>query len=506
MNPEPTIEGTAPRDTDLREAEAEMQELRDVLLHPNAIADPVRKGLFVAIQENKEEVADVIFPVIFPAIQMAIKDLTRKMIERVNRLLEDNLRPRSLRQQLRTATTGQTVAEVALQQTLAYEVEEVFLIHRDSGLLIGHVAATESIAEAPEVVSGMLTGIRDFVQDSFGTDSDDGVRRLEVGGKTVWVEQKGSAILAAVVTGTGPVELNWHLQNTLKEIDATHGSAIARFDGDNTALTALEPQLRTLLRADGPEPSRRVPWAGWLAVAVALVVVATTAVAVVRHIGWRSRAIEAVNVLDDEPGYRLLQHRRTWSQVEIMGLRDPLARPVDQVLATIPIAPEARSFVWIEAPDPRLALNRARATLQPPPSVDVRLSDGGTLVVTGTASVQWPVGARADRPNDCRRAAGRCFGPALPPPSSVPAGRDDRRGAERPIRSRASDARPDKPAAASARHRQPGGESQRCRSAASVDVRRADRPDGPTGPQSYVEPVPGRRGHRRAPRPGVEHH
>ena len=57
------------------------------------------------------------------------------------------------------------------------------------------------------MVSGMLTAIRDFVQDSFGGKESEGLDAFQVGQFTIWVEQGPLAVLAGVIRGNPPREL-----------------------------------------------------------------------------------------------------------------------------------------------------------------------------------------------------------------------------------------------------------------------------------------------------------
>ena len=55
-----------------------------------------------------------------------------------------------------------------------------------------------------DMVSGMLTAIRDFVGDSFKVSEDEGLEALKVGELSVWIEQGPQAVLAAVMRGSAP--------------------------------------------------------------------------------------------------------------------------------------------------------------------------------------------------------------------------------------------------------------------------------------------------------------
>lgn len=58
----------------------------------------------------------------------------------------------------------------AFRTALPFKVEEVFVIHRESGLLLHHETRDPASMSDSDLISGMLTAIRDFAQDAFGQD------------------------------------------------------------------------------------------------------------------------------------------------------------------------------------------------------------------------------------------------------------------------------------------------------------------------------------------------
>ena len=93
---------------------------------------------------------------------------------------------------------------VSNHQPLAFQVEQVFLIHHQTGILLLHAAAEATTTRDPDLISGMLTAIQDFVQDSFRLTADQGPETFQIGELAVWVEQGPLAVLAAVVRGNPP--------------------------------------------------------------------------------------------------------------------------------------------------------------------------------------------------------------------------------------------------------------------------------------------------------------
>jgi OOP family OmpA-OmpF porin len=133
-----------------------------------ALQPTVEKAIVTSVRRDPQTLVDALFPVMGPAIRKAIASALASMVESFSQTLEHSLSIRGIKWRLEAWRTGKPLAEVILLRTLVYRVEQVFLIHRESGLLLQHVSASARGVQDADMVSGMLTAIRDFVHDSFG--------------------------------------------------------------------------------------------------------------------------------------------------------------------------------------------------------------------------------------------------------------------------------------------------------------------------------------------------
>ena len=138
-----------------------------------------------------------------PAIRRAIVHTLASMMETLNRTVEHSVSWRAVQWRWTALRTGRPFAEIVLLNTLQYRVEQVFLIHRETGLLLQHVSRNRAGQDADQI-SAMLTAIPDFVRDSFATEAGETLDALRVGDLAVSVEQGPHAILACVVRGSVP--------------------------------------------------------------------------------------------------------------------------------------------------------------------------------------------------------------------------------------------------------------------------------------------------------------
>ena len=179
-----------------------------------------------------------------PAIRKAIAHTLASMMESLNRTVEHSFSWRALQWRWTAFRTGKPFAEIVLLNTLEYRVDQVFLVHAETGLLLQEVWSEPRPARDTDQVSAMLTAIRDFVRDSFKTTDGDTLDALRVGDLSVIVEQGPHALLAGVVRGTAPRSLQSTFQNALERIHFQLGVELQAFTGDSAPFERARPRWK----------------------------------------------------------------------------------------------------------------------------------------------------------------------------------------------------------------------------------------------------------------------
>jgi OOP family OmpA-OmpF porin len=353
-----------------------------------ALAPGVERALTASVRQNPAPLADALFPVMGPAIRKAVAAALATMVDSLNRTLELSVSWRSVAWRYEALRTGKPFAEVALLHTLRYRVEQIFLIETASGLLLQHLHPRQDEVKDADMVSGMLTAIRDFVHDSFRLGKSENLEALKVGELSVWIEQGPRAVIAAVIRGEAPLEFRERLQSAIETIHLEFAEALEDFKGDTAAFEAARPILEhcfhTEYRTGDAGPGKR---AWFLAGAV------VTGLAIWLGFSLRTRARwnDYLDRLRAEPGIVVVSSGRDWGRFVVTGLRDPLARDPMEILRETPIAPQDVDATWksFYASDQALALARARQVLRPPPDVTLTLDGSGVLSVGGAVRPAW---------------------------------------------------------------------------------------------------------------------
>jgi OOP family OmpA-OmpF porin len=361
-----------------------------------ALSPAVSAALEHSVRKDPKPLADAIFPIMGPAIRKAIAAALSGMVQSFNQTLSHSLSFQGLRWRFEALRTGRQFSEVVLLHTLVYRVEQVFLIHRETGLLLQHVSAGSAVVNDADMVSGMLTAIQDFVQDSFKTRGGDQLETLQVGDLTVWIEQGPLAILAGVIRGTAPQELRQVFQETLERIHLQYGSSLREFSGDAAEFAVTRPLLEECFQAhyNVPETSAERKRITPFKVIVAVLLLA----GLVWSFFWirdARRWNAYIDKLKNEPGIVVTEIGKQDGKYFVSGLRDPMAREPAALIYGTGLSPESVLSKWqpFQALTPDLILARSKQTLDTPKSVKLSFNEG-VLRAEGFASHRWATEAR----------------------------------------------------------------------------------------------------------------
>ncbi len=359
-----------------------------------SLAPTMEGAIQESVRRRPEQIASAIYPILGPAIRKSIADTMAGIVNAINQAIEHSLSPRGIRWRLESWRTGEPYAKIVIRHALVYRVEQALLVHAETGILLAHAEVSDPVTADADVVSSMMTAIRDFVRDGFRSREQGGLRTFISDDITVLVEHGPRAHLAVAVRGQPPDDLVERMKETLEVVHLELADPLRQFDGDTTpfarVVPLLEERLETVVATDrktGPRWGPRIAWG--VAGLVVLLLVAWFAWST-----WRWRT--AVHALAQQPGIVVLEADRGLRRSYIAGLRDPIAADVREVVATAGIDPERVTFAWepYVSLEPQIVMARTAARLLPPDGIRFTLA-GDTLIVTGSAPATWITRAMA---------------------------------------------------------------------------------------------------------------
>lgn len=210
------------------------------------IADAVR----TSIAESREAMVEALYPITGQLVQRAVTEAMRDLARRIDAQMRTTFDLKSIWQRIRIMLGLGPSSEHLLRQALPFQVEEIFLIHRETGLLLQHLrAGLASSVEQPqdaELIGSMLTAIRDFVNDVFGRGGEGQLTQVQHGEKLILLEAAHFSYLAVVVTGVEAQGYRARMREQIFSIDNEYIRPLREFSGDVSLFMATDEQLKQL--------------------------------------------------------------------------------------------------------------------------------------------------------------------------------------------------------------------------------------------------------------------
>ena len=317
-------------------------------LHP-----VIQHSLRTSVETEPEILATALFPIVGQAVRKAVAHAIQQLADSLNAIVADRFSFKRWRWRMEAMRTGKSFGEVALAHSLSYRVEQIYLIHRKTGMLLAQASRSAGLMEDADLVVGMLTALQDFARDSFTSGKQDELEVLQIGEFKVWLLHGPLAILAIVVRGQLPQELQQRFAAKLEEIHKDFHAALVGFEKDGRQIAEIDEGLGGLLLGEAAAAPRSNTTLK-IVVGILLALLACGAFFRIRQdMRWNGY----VSALRQQPGIVVIDTRRSWKRLAVVGMRDPMAIEPGALLSQFHLQPHQVSESWEEylSLDPRLA-------------------------------------------------------------------------------------------------------------------------------------------------------
>jgi len=213
-----------------------------------------------SIRDAREQMIEALYPIIGQVVMRAVTEAIRDLARSVDERMRHAVQPKIYLQQLWARLHGVDAGRLVLRDALPFHVQEVFLIHRASGLLLLHVGGGLAASSVDaDIVGAMLVAIRDFAGDVLsrstpGQDDEETLDEIQYGDREIIIEAARLAYLAVVAQGVPPVGFRAEMRQRLAEFQATYAEWLRDYRGDAAPLVGGRPLLQSLLdRAPQPD-------------------------------------------------------------------------------------------------------------------------------------------------------------------------------------------------------------------------------------------------------------
>jgi len=163
---------------------------------PHTLGPTITATLKKEIQNHKDEVVDALYPVLGKMVKKYVAQEIKILSEKIDNQLSFIT---TWKRKLRAFFGGSKEKELLLRDLASEKIEQVLLIERDSGLLKASFSKANTIDE--EMISGMLTAIKSFVEDAFNQKNQE-LELIEYQLYNIHIQSFVNYYVAVVISGT----------------------------------------------------------------------------------------------------------------------------------------------------------------------------------------------------------------------------------------------------------------------------------------------------------------
>ena len=158
----------------------------------------VKETVKEELEGSKEEFIEVLYPIIGKLVQRYVKYQFDIFVENTQKGIGNTFSLKWWKQVMTALITGESMTTRGVKAAMPTQIEEVFVIQFNSGLLIGYYSRNNTTD--PDLIAAMLTAIQNFVSDTFKQDSG-GLQTIDHENQRIFLHNFYKHYTATVVSG-----------------------------------------------------------------------------------------------------------------------------------------------------------------------------------------------------------------------------------------------------------------------------------------------------------------
>jgi len=178
---------------------------------PQTLGPTITATLKEEIKNHKDEVVDALYPVLGKMVKKYVAQEMKLLSEKIDSQLGFIKR---WKRKFRAIFTGVNEDKLMMNELSSAKIEQVLLIEKDSGILKASYTKSKTIDE--EMISGMFTAIKSFVEDAFNQRGQE-LELIEYENYQIHLQSFVTHYIAVVISGNYSLSAKNKLQDRIFE-------------------------------------------------------------------------------------------------------------------------------------------------------------------------------------------------------------------------------------------------------------------------------------------------
>jgi hypothetical protein len=199
---------------------------------PTTLGPTITQTLKEQIANSQGQVVEALYPIMGKMIKRYIASEIAKLSEDINKKVNNTFSIVSLKRKIKATFTKTKEGDLILSELDKPTVNEVFAIQKGSGILLGNFSLNETIDK--DMISGMLTAIKSFVEDAFQAGNQS-LESIQYELYSIHIQNFHSYYIAVVISGNYSKAFESTLENKLYKVSKKMSSGIDKLSNEEVS-------------------------------------------------------------------------------------------------------------------------------------------------------------------------------------------------------------------------------------------------------------------------------
>jgi len=200
------------------------------------LKETIAQSIALEIENNKDTMVDSLYPIMGSMVSKYVSQAITELMQNINTKIDDGLSIDTYKRKIKSKMTGVSEMELLIKEGGKAIISSLFVIQKESGLLIAEAQLQDKEVQDPHMVASMASAIKDFINDWVNQhETQDEVQILSYGASTLYIESAGSVYIVAFLDKDPEYELRSKINAFFASIVSEYAPFFRTFEGDDSA-------------------------------------------------------------------------------------------------------------------------------------------------------------------------------------------------------------------------------------------------------------------------------
>lgn len=207
---------------------------------PVELGHVITKTIKEQVEFSQDKMVEAIYPIMGRMIKRYIASELARFAEEINKKVNNTFTKVGFLRKMRAFFSGTKEGDIILSEMGQATINEIFAIQKGSGILLGNYSVSETVDK--DMLSGMLTAIKSFVEDAF-KGGEQSLESIQYELYSIHIQNFHSYYIAVVISGNYTKKYESKLEDRLFKVSRKLSNNIHNSSREN-----VDKTLRSLFK------------------------------------------------------------------------------------------------------------------------------------------------------------------------------------------------------------------------------------------------------------------